>query len=147
MLASRLASTGTQTSSPGATECVRFSALRCPLATRKWTSQTGPSSHRLCSRAYEATLAAAAVLASERRARVKVFLTVIGGGAFRNKRKWITAAIRRALRVHAMSPVDVKLVHHRFVPSGFQSSGPIQRSLMTSCFDWSCLWAWRTRSI
>jgi len=97
--------------------------------------------------AYEATLAAAAVLASERRARVKVFLTAIGGGAFRNQTKWITAAIRRALRVHAKSPLDVRLVHHGYVKTGFKELEPIQRSLTTSCFDWSCLWAWRTPSI
>ena len=148
VLASRLASTGTQTSGPGATECVRFSALRCPLATRKLdVADWAVFAQVVLEGAYEATLAAAAVLASERRARVKVFLTAVGGGAFRNQTKWITAAIRRALRVHAKSPLDVRLVHHGCVKTGLKELEPIQRSLMTSCFDWSCLWAWRTPSI
>merc|ERR1711879_576804 len=66
--------------------------------------------------AYEATLAAAAVLARQRKSRVKVFLTSVGGGAFGNRSMWISSAIERALTIFADAPLDVKLVHKGTLP-------------------------------
>lgn len=68
--------------------------------------------------AYDATLAAAAILARERQARVTVYLTALGGGAFGNATEWITAAIGKAIREHQDEPLDVELVHFRAVPGG-----------------------------
>jgi hypothetical protein len=48
--------------------------------------------------AYEATLAVAACLSKERGARVKVYLTTVGGGAFGNRSLWIVSALEKALQ-------------------------------------------------
>lgn len=66
----------------------------------------------------EATLATAAILALRRKARVTVFLTAVGGGAFGNPSIWIAEAIERAMRAHLTSPIDVKLVSYGAPPGG-----------------------------
>merc|ERR1712216_919638 len=66
---------------------------------------------------YEATLAAGAILAGERRERVTVYLTKVGGGAFGNPSQWIIAAIERALKMYASAPIDVKLVNFGKLPN------------------------------
>lgn len=68
--------------------------------------------------AFEATLAAAALLAMRRRQRTKVFLTSLGSGAFGNRPMWIASALQRALAVHRRSPLDVMLVHLAVLPRG-----------------------------
>jgi len=74
---------------------------------------------RVClSGAYEATLAAAAILAHRRGERIKVFLTSVGGGAFGNRSMWIVDALGRALAIHKEQPIDVYLVHYERVPKG-----------------------------
>jgi len=63
--------------------------------------------------AYEATLAAAAVLSQRRGGeRVRVFLTCVGGGAFGNRPAWIVDAIGAALEAFKDAPLDVALVHY-----------------------------------
>ena len=63
--------------------------------------------------AYEATLAVAAVLSRRRGgARVRVFLTCVGGGAFGNRPAWIVDAIGAALEAFKDAPLDVALVHY-----------------------------------
>jgi len=66
--------------------------------------------------AYEATLTAALVLATERGSRVKVYLTPVGGGVLGNRRRWIVESIDKALSVHRKDPLDVYLVHYADVP-------------------------------
>mmetsp|Transcript_45710 Transcript_45710/g.73500 ORF Transcript_45710/g.73500 Transcript_45710/m.73500 type:complete len:397 (-) Transcript_45710:138-1328(-) len=61
---------------------------------------------------YEATLLAAGVLAMKRNARVKVYLTMLGGGAFGNRQGWIISAIKRSLKKFSSLPLDVCLVHY-----------------------------------
>jgi hypothetical protein len=61
--------------------------------------------------AYEATMWAA-VLNAQRGASNVVFLTLLGGGAFGNDGKWITAAMQRALRLMATFDLDVRLVNY-----------------------------------
>jgi hypothetical protein len=61
--------------------------------------------------AYEATLWAAVLNAQSGRSNV-LFLTLLGGGVFRNDRQWILAAIRRALALVANLDLDVRLVSH-----------------------------------
>ena len=67
---------------------------------------------------YEATLAAATLLAQARRSRVKVYLTVVGGGAFGNPSPWITGALAKALAAFDSAPLDVRLVHRSTIPRG-----------------------------
>lgn len=61
--------------------------------------------------AYEATLAAAVQNAAET-GNNRVFLTLLGGGAFGNPEQWILAAIRRALLLYKKSDLDVAIVSH-----------------------------------
>jgi hypothetical protein len=61
--------------------------------------------------AYEATMWAA-VINAQRSASNVVFLTLLGGGAFGNDGKWITAAIQRALKLMATFDLDVRLVSY-----------------------------------
>jgi hypothetical protein len=76
---------------------------------RKWA----PFARTVLAAAMDATLAVGAVLAAQRRARVSVYLTSLGGGVFGNSQQWIADAIADALRRHEHQPLDVKLVHYR----------------------------------
>jgi len=60
---------------------------------------------------FEATLSIAAILALQKKTRVCVYLTGVGGGVFGNRSEWIADAVARALRIHAKFPIDVKFVH------------------------------------
>jgi hypothetical protein len=42
----------------------------------------------------------------------KVYLTLIGGGAFGNEGTWITNAIKRALELYRHIELDVVIVSH-----------------------------------
>ncbi len=59
--------------------------------------------------AYEATLCAAVLNAASTGSR-KVFLTLLGGGAFGNQDQWIFAAIARSLRLFRDVPLEVAIV-------------------------------------
>ena len=59
--------------------------------------------------AYEATLLAAIENAA-RTGNNRVFLTLLGGGAFGNKPEWIVDAILRAIRLVSRSGLDINLV-------------------------------------
>jgi hypothetical protein len=54
--------------------------------------------------------------------RVRVFLTLVGGGVFGNEPAWITDAIGAALDAHAAAPLDVFLVHYG--PEAGRGVGP-----------------------
>jgi hypothetical protein len=60
---------------------------------------------------YEATICAA-ILNSARSGNNKVYLTLVGGGAFGNRNEWICSAIRRALRLFANFKLDVFVVSY-----------------------------------
>lgn len=62
--------------------------------------------------AYEATLHVA-LLNAERIGNRKVYLTLLGGGAFRNDSDWIMAAIERAARVFASADLEILIVSYR----------------------------------
>ena len=66
--------------------------------------------------AYEATLAAAVVNAASTGVD-RVFLTLLGGGAFGNPESWILASIERAVSLYADRGLDVAIV-------SFGSSNP-----------------------
>lgn len=60
---------------------------------------------------YEASLGAAILNKAKYGSNI-LFLTMIGGGAFGNPREWIIDAIRRALRLHKDSGLDIRMVSH-----------------------------------
>jgi hypothetical protein len=61
--------------------------------------------------AYEATLCAAIVNA-QRTGNPRLFLTLLGGGAFGNDLQWILHAMRRSLTLHAEAGLDVAIVSY-----------------------------------
>jgi hypothetical protein len=65
--------------------------------------------------AYEATLLAALENA-QRGGASRVYLTLLGGGAFGNSREWILHAIRRGLALFRARPIDVRIVSYGSVP-------------------------------
>lgn len=73
---------------------------------------------------YEATLGVAAVLAQQRQARVRVYLTMVGGGVFRNQDEWIARAIHRALNIYRNYPLDVALVHYGYISEYYEEALP-----------------------
>ena len=62
--------------------------------------------------AYEATLAAALHYAHET-GNNRVYLTLLGGGAFGNPDQWIVNAIRQALLAYQDADLNVMIVSHR----------------------------------
>ncbi|GMH77070.1 hypothetical protein TrST_g4089 [Triparma strigata] len=61
---------------------------------------------------YEATLAAALKLQRERGVRIRVVLTLLGGGAFGNNMTWILDAIERACLIFKNEALDIELLHY-----------------------------------
>lgn len=61
---------------------------------------------------YEATLCAG-LINYERTGSNKVFLTLVGGGAFGNKFEWISESIRKALIKFKNTPLEVNIVSYR----------------------------------
>ncbi len=62
--------------------------------------------------AYEATICAA-IVNSRSTGSNRAFLTLLGGGAFGNERRWIVQSIGRALRLYGAWDIDVAIVSHR----------------------------------
>lgn len=62
--------------------------------------------------AYEATLLAGVLNAARSEGRPRIYLTMLGGGAFGNQRVWILNAIRRALDSVRDQALDVCLVSY-----------------------------------
>ena len=62
---------------------------------------------------YEATLYVA-LKNYERTKNNKVFLTLIGGGAFGNEKEWIFSAIRKSIIKFSKTPLDIKIVSYGF---------------------------------
>jgi hypothetical protein len=61
---------------------------------------------------YEAAICAA-ILNSAETGNNKVYLTLLGGGAFGNRDDWIITSIRRALQSYAEMDLDVAIVSYR----------------------------------
>ncbi|MBM3991943.1 MAG: hypothetical protein FJ298_13170 [Planctomycetes bacterium] len=70
--------------------------------------------------AYEATLLAALENA-QRSGSARVYLTLLGGGAFGNSRDWILRALRRALDLHRNRELHVSIVSYGSIPSDLRS--------------------------
>ena len=92
---------------------VYASALPCAYAHGPPESDWEPFARLVLRAAYEAMLAVGAVRSLKAGgARVKCYLTVLGGGAFGNKDEWIRDAIRDALDRYQGWPLHVVLVHY-----------------------------------
>lgn len=64
---------------------------------------------------YDATFTIASNLAKERKKRIKLYLTALGGGAFGNQFEWIDKAIIKNLKKHKNDPIDVYMVHFKYI--------------------------------
>lgn len=83
-----------------------------PVAyTRQPREQWAPVAKLVLEAAYEAT-ACAAILNRQRTGCSRLFLTLLGGGAFGNNPEWITAAVRRALQLYADYGLDIAIVSY-----------------------------------
>ena len=60
---------------------------------------------------YEATICAA-ILNSQRNGNNKLFLTLLGGGAFGNETPWVIGGLRRALNLYKHFDLDVAIVSY-----------------------------------
>ena len=69
---------------------------------------------------YEATLAAAGILAYLKQKRIKVFLTAVGGGVFGNPPEYIRNAIQKSIEKHRIVPLDVFLVSYSSCPKAYK---------------------------
>jgi hypothetical protein len=61
--------------------------------------------------AYEATICAA-ILNAARKRNNRLFLTLLGGGAFGNSPDWIIGALRRSLELYSDSGLDIAVVSY-----------------------------------
>uniref|UniRef100_A0A0G4HQF2 Uncharacterized protein n=1 Tax=Chromera velia CCMP2878 TaxID=1169474 RepID=A0A0G4HQF2_9ALVE len=97
-------------------------ASAVPVAYAKSTTSTDwqPFASLVLQGAYLATFAVAAVLAAQRKKRVTVYLTSLGGGAFGNRHAWIVGAVRQALQVFRDAPLDVRMVNYSAVRSEYK---------------------------
>lgn len=108
----------TETAAPGGHRVCQIFCSSLPVALVKSvrTAHWAELAKTILEAQYDATLAAAASLAASFGTRVKVFLTLVGGGALGARREWIVDALQRALVEHAMCPLDVSLVHYGELP-------------------------------
>jgi hypothetical protein len=87
--------------------CSALPVAYCGFDKQLWA----PFAQLVLDAAYEATLAAAVVNAVNT-GNNKVFLTLLGGGAFGNRTEWITSAISRALQLYQHYSLDVQIVSY-----------------------------------
>lgn len=84
-----------------------------PVAYSSHSSQLWePFARLILEASYEATFCAAA-LNSQKTGNNKLFLTLLGGGAFGNETDWILSAIRRSMAIYAETDLDVFIVSFR----------------------------------
>jgi hypothetical protein len=77
---------------------------------------------------YEATICTA-ILNSLENGNNRVFLTLLGGGAFGNETSWIIGAIERALNLYWDACLDVRIV-------SYGSSNPYIKQLVDQTLNW-----------
>ncbi|MEO1529618.1 MAG: hypothetical protein AAFX06_29705 [Planctomycetota bacterium] len=71
-----------------------------------------PLARMVLNSAYEATFAAAIINACSAGGSRKLFLTLLGGGAFGNPIEWIIDAIERSIRLYKSTALDVAIVSY-----------------------------------
>lgn len=85
--------------------CSALPVAYCSHRTQLWE----PFARLILDAAYEATFCAA-ILNSLRTGNRRVFLTLLGGGAFGNESDWIFAALERSLTRFASVNLDLAIV-------------------------------------
>ena len=73
--------------------------------------QSDPLLRLVLEASYEATICAA-ILNSVRNGNNRLFLTLLGGGAFGNETDWIIGGIQRALNLYKHVDLDVAIVSY-----------------------------------
>jgi hypothetical protein len=87
--------------------CSALPVAYSPLPSNLWTE----FARLVLEASYEATICTA-VLNSIRSGNNKVFLTLLGGGAFGNETEWIIEGIQRALNLYKHFALDVAIVSY-----------------------------------
>ncbi|MCS2162620.1 hypothetical protein MUU47_16135 [Scandinavium sp. H11S7] len=109
----------TEVTIPGVAKTQRVSQVLCsalPVAYHRGSSRYwAPFASLVLEASYEATLLAG-VLNFHRTGNPRVYLTLVGGGAFGNETDWILSSLKRALRLVRHHPLEVILVSYRHVP-------------------------------
>lgn len=83
-----------------------------PVAYTRHTNELwAPLAKLVLEAAYEATLCAA-ILNAARNQNHRLFLTLLGGGAFGNHPEWIMGAMRRTLDIYADSGLNIAIVSY-----------------------------------
>jgi hypothetical protein len=94
---------------------VARTSMGLPVAyNRAPRSDWAPFASLVLEASYEATVLAA-VLNHQQTGNPRVYLTMVGGGAFGNETRWIFQALRRALHGVRHYPLDVAVVCYRQV--------------------------------
>ena len=91
--------------------CSALPIAYCRAAVEEWE----PMARLVLEAAYEATFAIAAEkvhLSTTGEVRPKLFLTLLGCGAFGNPEEWAISAIHRAAQIHKNYPLDVFIVRY-----------------------------------
>lgn len=95
--------------------CSALPIAYCTASTDEWE----PFARLILEAAYEATFSVAAEkflsesnLSGKKKTRTKLYLTLLGCGAFGNREEWAISAIQRAARVHQHYPMDVFIVRY-----------------------------------
>jgi len=99
------------------------SALSCSY-TAGSLEQWAPLATMVLDCNYEATLLAAAIDAARGNGSGRVWLTLLGGGAFGNAKAWIGAAIARAVERLGDHALDVRVAHHRRIDDEIRAAVP-----------------------
>lgn len=115
----------TEVTIPGVLKEQRVTQVLCaalPVAyhyspRRDW----GPFATLVLEACYEATLPGAAVLNYHDTGNPRVYLTLVGGGAFGNDSAGLSLLLGRALNLVSNHPLDVRLVNNRKVPVEIES--------------------------
>jgi hypothetical protein len=87
--------------------CSALPVAYCSHSSPVWA----PFARLVLDAAYEATFHAAMINAGRTGSR-RVFLTLLGGGAFGNEMEWIVSAIERSLDVFANAGLDIAIVSY-----------------------------------
>jgi hypothetical protein len=87
--------------------CSALPVSYCPHCSSLWTE----FARLVLEASYEATICAA-ILNSMRNGNNRLFLTLLGGGAFGNETDWIIGGIQRALNLYKHVNLDVAIVSY-----------------------------------
>ncbi len=98
---------GTSSNTVSQVFCSALPVAYCAFGAEQWE----PFARLVLEATYEATFHAA-LLNRERTGSSRLYLTLVGGGAFGNRFEWITEALERSLRIFAGTGLDVRMVSY-----------------------------------